>query len=322
MFQASAKDTQGRLWFGSSTGGILFTDGRYVQQITSDDGLPGNGITGIHPQADGKITVLTGNGIVRYDAHLIRPPSVEIRQVTADKVYNGCEHLTLTTADTDLFTISFKGHSFATRRMRYSFILEGYDQTWRHTWSREVCYENLPSGEYTFKVIAINHVEDGRLTLAAYSAEGGMIPAGDGVAVLIPVTLLDEGRSNPVFTLEQVVLADPQANTVPVTLGETSVKVSSQPTAFSLQPNVPNPFNPSTAIVYEVQQQAHITLIIYNLIGQEVARLVDRVQPVGRYNVVWNARNALGRPVSSGVYLYRLTTDTGHSESRRMTLLK
>ncbi|MBI1927271.1 sigma 54-interacting transcriptional regulator [Candidatus Poribacteria bacterium] len=53
-------------------------------------------------------------------------------------------------------TISYHGLSLATRRMRYSFILEGYDADWQDTWENHVRYENLPPGEYTFKVIAIN----------------------------------------------------------------------------------------------------------------------------------------------------------------------
>jgi len=55
------------------------------------------------------------------------------------------------------------------------------------------------------------------------------------------------------------------------------------------------------------RQPSHITLIVYNLLGQEVARLVDEVKAPGRYTVIWNARNAAGKPVSSGVYLYRMT---------------
>jgi len=68
--------------------------------------------------------------------------------------------------------------------------------------------------------------------------------------------------------------------------------------------------------------QAHVQLVIYNLLGQEVVRLVNQVQAAGRYTVIWDARNGQGQAVSSGVYVYRLTSDTGYSDSRRMTLLK
>ena len=69
-------------------------------------------------------------------------------------------------------------------------------------------------------------------------------------------------------------------------------------------------------------QQAHITLTVYNLLGQEVVTLVNQVQAAGRYEITWNARNTQGQAVSSGVYLYRLISSTGYTASKRMTLLK
>ena len=94
------------------------------------------------------------------------------------------------------------------------------------------------------------------------------------------------------------------------------------PTAFSLSANRPNPFNPATQIAYDVPQQAHITLAVYNVLGQEVVRLVNAVQQSGRYTVTWDGRNAQGQSASSGVYLYRLSSSTGFVASRRMVLLK
>ena len=69
-------------------------------------------------------------------------------------------------------------------------------------------------------------------------------------------------------------------------------------------------------------QQGHITLTVYNLVGQEIIHLVDTMKTPGRYTVVWNGRNAQGIGVASGVYLYRLSSDTGHNDTKRMTLLK
>ena len=93
------------------------------------------------------------------------------------------------------------------------------------------------------------------------------------------------------------------------------------PTAFALKTAVPNPFNPSTQIAYEVPRQAHITLIVHNLLGQEVVRLVDQTHAPGRYNVTWNGRNTVGLGVASGVYVYRMTAGD-YTESKRMTLVK
>lgn len=94
------------------------------------------------------------------------------------------------------------------------------------------------------------------------------------------------------------------------------------PAPFALTQNNPNPFNPATQIAYEVPAQAHITLTVFNLLGQEVVTLVNETQAAGRYTVSWNGRNTQGLGVASGVYLYRITSSTGYSETRRMTLLK
>ncbi|MCH7549571.1 MAG: T9SS type A sorting domain-containing protein [Candidatus Krumholzibacteriota bacterium] len=88
------------------------------------------------------------------------------------------------------------------------------------------------------------------------------------------------------------------------------------PKRYALYQNAPNPFNPVTRISYELAEQGHARLVIYNVRGQRVATLVDGVMSSGDHIVTWNAKG-----VSSGVYFYRLTA--GHfSETRRMVLLK
>ena len=137
---------------------------------------------------------------------------------------------------------------------------------------------------------------------------------------MIPVTVPEGMR--PGITLTNVVLSDLYGNTVPVRLGQTRVSVAAAPTSFSLATTRPNPFNPSTTIAYEVPEQTHITLTIYNLLGQEVVRLMDQVQAAGRYEVVWHGVNSRGAGVASGVYLYRIVSGSGYTDTKRMTLLK
>ena len=100
--------------------------------------------------------ICTQEGIIRYRPTATLPPSVEIREVVADKVYQKPDKIELTTTSAKLLTISYQSLSLATKRMRYSYILEGYDREWHETWERQARYDNLPIGEYTFKVIAIN----------------------------------------------------------------------------------------------------------------------------------------------------------------------
>ncbi len=94
------------------------------------------------------------------------------------------------------------------------------------------------------------------------------------------------------------------------------------PTAFALRQNYPNPFNPSTTIRYELPVQAHVTLKIYSVLGQEIATLVDEEQAEGYYETRWDAIGV----AASGVYLYRLDAESSGSnvfhEVRKMVLVK
>ena len=63
-------------------------------------------------------------------------------------------------------------------------------------------------------------------------------------------------------------------------------------------------------------------MTIYNLLGQKVILLVDQVQAAGRYEAVWNGTNLMGAGVASGIYLYRIVSGSGYTDSKRMTLLK
>ncbi|MFQ6040721.1 MAG: two-component regulator propeller domain-containing protein, partial [Candidatus Poribacteria bacterium] len=154
--QWSVKDAAGQLWFGTLRGGLYRYDGKYFQQLSTADGLPNNSVTGLIPQPDGSMIISTFRGIVHYRPTATLPPGIEIREVIADQIYRNPTELELATAGTDLLLISYRGLSFSTRRMRYSCILEGHDKVWRETWDETVRYENLPPGDYTFKVIAIN----------------------------------------------------------------------------------------------------------------------------------------------------------------------
>lgn len=75
------------------------------------------------------------------------------------------------------------------------------------------------------------------------------------------------------------------------------------PLAFSLSQNYPNPFNPATKVRYELPKGSYVTITLYNVIGQEVATLVNEEQQPGRYEVSWNASG-----FASGVYFYRIQT--------------
>jgi len=82
--------------------------------------------------------------------------------------------------------------------------------------------------------------------------------------------------------------------------------VAAIPGVFALHQNYPNPFNPVTTIRYDVPEQSHVTMDIYNLLGQRVATLVNGVQEPGYHAVLWNGTNMNGAAMSSGMYFYHI----------------
>jgi hypothetical protein len=88
------------------------------------------------------------------------------------------------------------------------------------------------------------------------------------------------------------------------------------PSKIKLHQNTPNPFNPETRITYELPEQSDVRLEVFDLTGRKVATLVNRQQSAGNYRVSFNANN-----LSSGVYLYRLTTPVT-TLSRKLTVIK
>ncbi|MEW6194356.1 MAG: T9SS type A sorting domain-containing protein [Bacteroidota bacterium] len=98
------------------------------------------------------------------------------------------------------------------------------------------------------------------------------------------------------------------------------------PDKFELKQNYPNPFNPTTTISYKLQEASHVTLKVYDLLGKEVATLVDEYEQAGTYNAQFsthqtNGGQVLNSQLSSGVYFYTIKTDN-FTETRKMTLIK
>ena len=93
------------------------------------------------------------------------------------------------------------------------------------------------------------------------------------------------------------------------------------PRGFALEQNFPNPFNASTTIRYSVPTPGRVDLAVYNLLGQQVRSLVREPRDAGAHRIVWDGLDEAGRPVATGVYLYRLRTST-HAETRKLLLLE
>ena len=93
------------------------------------------------------------------------------------------------------------------------------------------------------------------------------------------------------------------------------------PTAFELEQNFPNPFNPTTSIRYTVNNAGTYKLSVYNVLGQQIRTLVNGFQTPNRYELTWDGRNDKGVAVGSGIYFYKLTGEN-QNITKKMVLLK
>ena len=106
--------------------------------------------------------------------------------------------------------------------------------------------------------------------------------------------------------------------------GSSSVSVATQlgvPSEFALHPAFPNPFNPSTTIQFDLPQATDIRIVVYDLLGREVTRLVNDRLEAGNHQVNWNGKAASGLEVPTGIYIARLVTPES-TKSIKMVLLR
>jgi hypothetical protein len=150
----------------------------------------------------------------------------------------------------------------------------------------------------------IDHL-DGSETVIGHTVETSLDVAGQSCAYFLVTACDFAGNESEAASLDA--LAD-----VP----------SAAPTRFTLQQCVPNPFNPSTVIAFDLPRASRVGLRVYDVSGRLVRVLVDGESlGSGRCEVTWHGRDDLGRTVPSGTYFCRLEVGD-HVETKRMTLLK
>jgi len=106
-----------------------------------------------------------------------------------------------------------------------------------------------------------------------------------------------------------------------ISSGSHQMKIKAIPDEYTLHHNFPNPFNPTTRILYDVPQEGHVSLVIYDLMGREITKLMNGRMDAGYYSMQWNGRNSFGSMVSAGVYFYQIQVN-GFVQTKKMLLLK
>jgi hypothetical protein len=150
------------------------------------------------------------------------------------------------------------------------------------------------------------------LKVLVYSMDKGIkIPAGTENIFAVPI--FGEGT----IELTDVQLSDYFGNLLEATID----KQAPIPNAIALHQNYPNPFNLTTTIIYELPVVTNVTIEVYNVLGQKVTTLLDGQESAGVHSISWDGTDESGRTVSSGVYMYRLSTRTFNVE-KKMILMK
>jgi len=93
------------------------------------------------------------------------------------------------------------------------------------------------------------------------------------------------------------------------------------PEVFALHQNYPNPFNPVTTLRYDLPENGHVNITIYDMLGRQVKTLINQTQDAGYRSVIWDATNDYGKPVSAGIYLYQIQAGE-YMQTKKMVLLK
>ena len=97
--------------------------------------------------------------------------------------------------------------------------------------------------------------------------------------------------------------------------------LSEIPSKFSILSAFPNPFNPVTTLRYDLPEDNFVMITVYDMLGREIAKLVNTTQEAGFKSVQWDATDSMGRPVSAGVYLYQIQAGK-FVQTKKMVLLK
>ena len=200
----------------------------------------------------------------------------------------------------------------------YGFVLRFDPARYEFVGVKEAADNLLSTGSGQPTLFLSASHSPGQVTVGAMKVDGQAV-TGEGRLLEVTFKTVDVPQPTD-FQIAEGVLIDVEGNIDPIHHLEVG-NLKPLPDSFGLDQNMPNPFNPSTTIGYQLPESGQVHLSIYNLLGQEVRTLVDATLEAGYYTLDWDGRDDFGRQLASGIYLYRMRVND-FSETRRMMLLK
>ena len=182
---------------------------------------------------------------------------------------------------------------------------------------------SYPVKDIDLSMASIEAVTDEAITLTWVDTASGSILLhsaqlkGSSTPIRIDVGHLQKELDVPIDISYQFIGKDSQM----IGSGNTVHEIMPVPTEFALHNNYPNPFNPTTSIDFDLPEDGNVILMIYDVMGREVATLQNNEMKAGYHSVRWDARNQMGRKVAAGVYFYQIKT-ARYLKTRKMVLLK
>ncbi len=173
-------------------------------------------------------------------------------------------------------------------------------------------YISVPPANY---ILDITPGNDNNTIVASFDADLSSLAGGSAVVLASGFLTPDQNNNASSFTVIVVLPSGDVLNLGTVT-SVNDDKNDIIPTTYELNQNYPNPFNPTTKIRFSIPQNDFVTLKVYDILGREIATIINEELKAGTYNLDFEATN-----LSSGIYFYQLKTDN-FVEVKKMNLLK
>jgi ligand-binding sensor domain-containing protein len=284
------------VWIGTPRSGLVKFDGRnWTVYDTSNSPLPHNWVKAIEKEKN-NIWIGTLGGLVKFDGEnwtIYKPsnsglPDSNIFTITIDKEGNkwiGTFLGGLVKFDGENWTVYDTSNSKILDKLVTAIAIDSQGNKWIGTFEGLCKFDGKNWVSYR-----------------------NLIPPLRGVIVSIAIDKLNNKWIGNIFG--EIVVFREGGIILPVE------KENIIPSDFVLYQNYPNPFNSSTVIEFEIKKRSKVKLIVLDVLGREVSKILDEYLDEGRYKV-----NFSGYNLPSGVYFYRLETD-GQTETKKMVLLK
>jgi hypothetical protein len=181
-----------------------------------------------------------------------------------------------------------------------------------------------PTAEERSSTMSVStYFGNGEFIVLIYSLDGTDIKPGEGRILKIPVILKADNKEKSFLQLEEIILANPFAQKIPVSLiTGNNIYNNSLPENFVLLQNYPNPFIRETFIKYELPYTGKVILKIYNSLGAEIRILVSEHQIPGSYLIKWNRLDDNSVHVPAGMYIYELNVIDKYIKRGKMVVLE